>query len=451
MRSPLILVPLLVACGHNARTDDPTWHQDIAPLVAENCGSCHTDGGIAPFALDVYAEADLQAPAMLAAIDAGTMPPFLATETEDCAPERPWKDDLRLTDEEIALFAAWVEADRPEGDPETAAELPAVPNLGIASPDVSIPFQQPFTVEGDKDLFQCFVLDPGNTDTMMWADAIQLVPDNKRVDHHGLIFLDVNGDSEALATNGTFPCFNTPSIDGFLMATWVPGALPMRTPDGAAMPIPAGAKIVVQMHYHPAPGGPEVDQSTVDITWSETQPEWAAAQTLVGNYWTQNDDGTGLQPGPNDRGVPEFRIPAGVADHTETMIYEQTIPLPLPVFSVGTHMHYVGTDMTIQLQPGGSEAEQECLVGTPNWDFNWQRTYDFDVPIDELPVIEQGDRLHMTCTFDNTTDNPFVAEALADEGLSAPTDVLLGEETLDEMCLGLFGILIPPALVEQLY
>ena len=45
----------------------------------------------------------------------------------------------------------------------------------------------------------------------------------------------------------------------------------------------------------------------------------------------------------------------------------------------------------------------------------------------------------------------YVAEALAEQGYSEPQDVQLGDETLDEMCLGLFGILVPPALVENLY
>ena len=39
--------------------------------------------------------------------------------------------------------------------------------------------------------------------------------------------------------------------------------------------------------------------------------------------------------------------------------------------------------------------------------------------------------------------NPFVAEALDSQGLDAPVDVYLGETTLDEMCLGIFGLAIP--------
>jgi hypothetical protein len=43
--------------------------------------------------------------------------------------------------------------------------------------------------------------------------------------------------------------------------------------------------------------------------------------------------------------------------------------------------------------------------------------------------------------------NPFVVKALNEQGLAAPQDVTLGEQTLDEMCLVGLGFLVPAALV----
>ena len=48
----------------------------------------------------------------------------------------------------------------------------------------------------------------------------------------------------------------------------------------------------------------------------------------------------------------------------------------------------------------------------------------------------------MRCTYNNSMSNPFVAAALAEQGLDGPVDVYLGEETLDEMCLGVMGVAI---------
>ena len=290
------------------------------------------------------------------------------------------------------------------------------------------------------------MLDPG-IDELKWVTEIQLRPGNEKVAHHALITQDVYG--ELADGPEVFDCFNIPSVAGYLMATWTPGAVPMTTPETAAMPLYPDARIIVQMHYHPTGNAEEFDQSAVQIVWQDEEPEWAAAQALVGNNSSLHSDGTGLQPGPNDRDdTPEFFIPAGATDHTETILYTQSFPLELPIFSVGTHMHYVGTDRKVDYIPEGDDAS--CMIQTP-WDFNWQRVYAFDVPIDQLPTMGPGDSLQLRCTYDNSLDNPFVAAALAEQGLSAPQDIVLGEETLDEMCLGLFGILLPPSLVEELF
>ncbi len=433
-------------------TDGPTWHQDVAPVVAEKCGSCHTADGVAPFVLDEYAGASQFASAMIDAIESGRMPPWFAIETDECDPMLPFEGDLRLSDDELATLKTWFEDGAPEGDPATAAELPESPSLFIANPDKELEFPEQVEIEGEDDQFICFVLDPG-IDEMKWVTEIQLAPDNDKIDHHALITQDVYG---ATADGPeVFDCFNTPSVDGFLMATWTPGAVPMKTPETAAMPLYPDARIIVQMHYHPSKDGAEFDRSKVQIVWQDEQPVWAAAQALVGNNSRQSSDGTGLQPGPNDteEGVAEFRIPAGATNHTETIYYTQSFPLELPIFSVGTHMHYVGTDMKIDYIPAGEDGEpesEECMIQTP-WDFDWQRVYSFDVPIDQLPTMAQGDSLRMRYTYDNTMDNPGVARSLEEAGLTEPADVVLGEETLDEMCLGLFGILIPPAMVDQLF
>jgi hypothetical protein len=114
----------------------------------------------------------------------------------------------------------------------------------------------------------------------------------------------------------------------------------------------------------------------------------------------------------------------------------------LRIWAVGTHMHYVGTDMRIGITRGapGTEPAEECLLQTPDWDFIWQRGYLYDVPIDQAPTARPGDVIDLRCSYDNSLNNSFVVEALEEQGLTQPTDVLLGEATLDEMCLGVFGI-----------
>ena len=112
----------------------------------------------------------------------------------------------------------------------------------------------------------------------------------------------------------------------------------------------------------------------------------------------------------------------------------------LYVYAMGTHMHYAGRDMRVWLEPA-QRSDDLCLIQTPDWDYNWQRVYMYDAPRTKLPVMGQGDTIHMQCVFDNSMENRFVREALAQQGLDAPQDVRLGEDTLDEMCLSVLGIM----------
>jgi hypothetical protein len=424
----------------------PTWHQDIAPLVVGKCGGCHVAGGIAPFALQAYAEALPFAQPMLAALDAGTMPPFLAATTDECAPRFAWQDDPRLTPEELDRFRAWVEAGAPEGDPASAAPLPEPVDLSLADADLQLKIPGEVTIAGDKDQFLCFSLDPGFTEDT-WLDGLQITAGNQKVVHHVLAYLDPDGVSAELAgPEGHYPCFGGPGFGNTgLIGAWAPGSVPFVMPPDTAMRVTAGSRIVLNVHYHPA-GGEERDADTsLDLRlYRGVLPTYVGLLALIGNA---SGAGEGLQPGMNDDGPPEFRIPAGAVDHVEEILISPSggdIP-ELRVFGVSSHMHYVGTDMLIGVQrntPVEGAPDQECLLQTPRWDFNWQRLYAYDVDLEDVPRVNAGDDLYIRCTYDNSLGNPFVAKALAEQGLSEPKDVFLGEETLDEMCLGVFAIAV---------
>ena len=102
-------------------------------------------------------------------------------------------------------------------------------------------------------------------------------------------------------------------------------------------------------------------------------------------------------------------------------------------------MHYVGVDMEIRLEraSGGTE----CLAKVPRYSFFWQRLYSFDAPFGELPKIANGDTLGLKCFYNNTRANENVARALDEQDLREPVDVLLGGDTLDEMCFAFVGLI----------
>jgi len=416
----------------------PNWHQDLAPLVHENCVACHVDGGIAPFSLETYEQASAWAELVREAVDARAMPPWGAEETEECQPPHSWRNDMRLSDEEIALIDDWVDAGTPEGDPAEAAPLPEPLSLNLDNPSVELSNPSPYVVGGTSDSFPCMVVDPGHTEDV-WLTGVQNIPDNDLVVHHVLTYIDTNGASDALVdADGKFECpGGFVNLNGAVqISTWVPGGVPTETPEGVGFPMPVGAKIIMAYHYHPTGAGDEVDQSGVALRWTTEEPEVAAYAGLAGVSFTTP---ASLLPGENDPGPnPLFEIPAGASGHVETVaINIPALVPPIDMFSIGTHMHYAGVDMKIWIERDGEEI---CLLHTPRYDFNWQRLYDVDAPVGEMPQIQGGDTLYLRCTYDNTLDNPLLAEALGDAGLDAPVDVGPGEQTLDEMCLILFGV-----------
>lgn len=436
--------------GGGAPGATPTFHKDVEPILQKSCQSCHAPGKIAPFSLMTYAEAKPMAGLMKLRTADRSMPPFGAQDTDECQPRVGWKHDLRLTEAEIATIEAWSAAGAPEGDPKDAPP-PLNPGAdGLPGAEITVKPVKPFVTSGSKDQFRCFVMDPGLTETR-YLNGSHFVAGNPKVVHHALMYLDPNGDSAALAdADGGYDCFGGPGIDAQLVGAWAPGGVPAEYPPNVGLPIPAGAKLVMQIHYHPAGTTADPDATSFQMRFTAGVPDWIANVVLIGNDDGPSAGGNGLLPGPNDTSGPEFRIPANATGHTETMRFTfpkfyNGGPLPeLKLYSIGTHMHYVGTDMKIDVEraaPTAADPEKECLVQTPKWNFNWQRLYDYDAAIEALPTVNGGDALNLRCTYDNSKQNPFVAQALLQEKLPDPQDVHLGESTLDEMCLGVFVLL----------
>jgi hypothetical protein len=432
----------------------PTWHQDIAPIVAQRCVGCHQTGSIGPFSLDNYADASVWAALALDAMQSKQMPPWGQDNTDDCQPRHPFLNDPRPTADELSLFAAWLDAGTPEGDPATAAPLPEPPQLSLQNSDVTLPIPTAVEVGPGPDQFWCLVIDPGfEQDT--YINGSQIVPGNDAIVHHALVYVDAEGQSDALAdANGRYECFGGPEVDGALIAVWAPGVPPQETPEDVAFKIPAGAKLVIQMHYHPT-GAIEVDPNTsIQLRFAPELPAYVAEYALPGNEGSQDNTGYGLQPGPADPGgVAEFRVPAGVSDHTERMliyvppILNGSVIDEVLIWQVGSHMHYVGVDLRLgveRIEPEeGTGIDGECFLQTPYYDFEWQRTYRYDAPLEDMPTVRPGDAITIDCLYNNSMSNPHLVDALAEQGLDAPIDVFLGEETLDEMCLGVVGFATP--------
>lgn len=426
--------------GGSGAASGVTFHRDVEPILQQSCLTCHLQGRIGGFSLETYEDASPLAGLIAMKTAAGEMPPWHAKTTDECAPTHAYRGDPSLSDETKKVLQDWADAGAPRGNPEDAPPPFEVPPVGLANPDLEIVAPVATVVEGDTDKFVCVIHDPQLTEKK-YLDGISIIPSNDEIAHHALLFRLPRAEALELSNGGdTFPCFGAPP--GELVNAWAPGSQPLELPQSVGLAMDADDVIVVQMHYHPTPSGAEEDASTIQMRFMDSEPAWTFEMALIGNA----SNAPQLLAGPNDDGAPEFRVPPGVNDHTEAMEFGvPDLPIRIPILVVGTHMHYVGVDarFSIQRASGSSEPADECFVHTPEWDFNWQRGYMYDAPISELPTLGTGDVLRMDCRYDNSMENPLLAAALATEGMSAPTEVRLGEETLDEMCLGVLGILVP--------
>jgi len=315
----------------------------------------------------------------------------------------------------------------------------------------------PFVASGTRDQFICTILDPGAAQ-LTWLTGLQVRPGNPLVVHHVVLSEQQAGaDLDALvAAHGVglpFDCSTMATPGQFVMSIWTPGNQPMQTPADLAVPITAGAKIVMQIHYHPAGGTAAPDATSVDLRTSSVWPKKMYLIAAFGNEFAAPQ----LLADPDDRSAaaPEFRVPANKPDHVEHM--RRAIPdlgglTGVQVYSVNPHMHLVGTHISGHLErptARGADPQTECLANG-GWNFDWQRTYIYDTPLAQLPSVAVGDTLDLTCHWNNTIANPFVQRMLNDSHLPPqPVDISLGEQTTNEMCLEILGlaVTIPPQML----
>ena len=405
MKTALILG---IAVSAAAMAQTPNYSQDIAPIVYNNCTTCHRTGQVTPFTLMSYSDVKQHAPTVAAVTQSGYMPPW--------KPDSGWtafRDQRSLTAAQISLIQQWVAAGMPQGDPSLEPPLPTFTDgWQLGTPDLVLTMPAGFSVPADgPDIYRNFVLRTGLT-TENWIKAIELKPSARGAVHHVLFYSDTTGKARAMdGLDGQpgFPGFGAiflieaigdpaNAITGGL-GGWVPGTTPEFLPTGIAYHLPANADLVLQTHFHPD-GKPETEQTTMGIYFT-TPPARTITQIQV----------------PAAFGVEShIDIPAGVSDYLVRGSF--TLPVDVDAFSVSAHCHYLGkgTRMTATLPNG----QVQVLLSIQDWDFNWQDTYIFK----DTVALPKGTRIDGELVYDNSAGNP-------NNPLQPAAGSLLGRE-LDE-------------------
>jgi hypothetical protein len=393
----------------------PTFNEHIAPMVHEKCTSCHRPGQSGPFPLITYKDVRKRSGTIEEVLLDRYMPPWKPVNENV-----HYANDRRLSDKQIALFSAWVEAGTPEGDPEKKPTPPEFPSdWYLGKPDMVITMKGTFEVPAEgRDIYRSFVF-PLQLPEDKWVKAVELRPKAKSSVHHALFFIDSSGqarkddgkDGKAGFRGMSFlrsqrrPA-GDPSAAAFGgsngLGGHVPGATPAKLPGDLAMFLPKGSDIVMQTHFHPS-GKKEVEQAELALYFTDKAPE----KNLVP-----------IQIPPAFGRTARIDIPAGEKNY----LVEDSMTLPVPVEAVlvGGHAHYICRTMTMTATlPDGKVI---TLIDIQDWDLDWQDRYQFDKRI-SLPA---GTVLKTKISYDNSAANP-------ENPFSPPRRIKWGQESTDEM------------------
>lgn len=369
---------------------DITFTKHIAPIFYAKCVECHREGELAPFPLLTYDDVIGWEETICEVIEDNRMPPWFAN------PEHgKFQNDCRLTDEEKQTVYQWVDNGMPKGD---EADMPKPPSFykgwRIGEPDqVFYMRDEPFRVKPQGTIdYQHFLVDPGWTEDK-YISAAEARPENKSVVHHILVYI-LPPDAQP-----------NPQLDQILVG-YAPGSTPVELEDGIALKVPAGSKLLFQMHYTPN-GYEETDRSFAGVKFADKDK---IRKLIQGRVAIETD--FAIPPNAKDFVVkaPAHKI------HSDQLLVSMT-----------PHMHLRGASFKYEARfPDGSN---EILLDVPKYDFNWQIKYILEEP----RLLPRGTTIHCTAIYDNSEDN------LVNPDPSQ--SVRWGDQSWQEMMIGFFDTL----------
>jgi hypothetical protein len=224
---------VLFALPAALRSDDPvsssvTFNGEVIRIFQRKCLPCHAPGAIA-MSLATYRQARPWARAIREELIEQRMPPWPAAPGYGA-----FSNDIGLTARELTTILTWADGGRPRGEDR---DLPP-PDPGAPAPDrtpgavrrLDLPLQQ--IPAGEEYVVRRVTIDPGFTEEKAIA-RITFEPGNSRVIRAAFISA-ATGDGRPLARG---------------IGAWTPWLASVEPPGNAAFLLPAGARLIVDVHY----------------------------------------------------------------------------------------------------------------------------------------------------------------------------------------------------------
>ena len=440
--------------------DQISFANDVQPILEQNCVSCHsgTGPGTTHLVMDTAEEIANVAPFAAFRVEERQMPPWPLTGLQ----EVNFQYDLSMSDEDRQVIIDWAaEGGSLDVDPATPLSG-TTQSFAPIDADVVLRPDEPYTGSGEaRDDYRCRVIETGQTEDQ-WATSLQVLPDETRVLHHGLVFRGTSADREIvdrLSAQDELPGWQCQTIPRLSEGTadqiggWAPGTGPTTFPEGSGLRLAADDFLIIQWHYH-YDGEPLPDNSGLAIEYADEQDladaggalDPVRTRLLLGPVeipCASFESGPGcereaaIQRVAEEFGFESTFLPALINErcgvtpedfaHFTDGVAQSSCDLNAPtgeVVSIWPHLHELGTTYRLTLNP--DTPEERVLIDIDRWNFQWQLGY---YPDEEL-VFESGDRLRLECGWDR-------ALWPADE---ESRYVVWAEGTADEMCYGAIAI-----------
>lgn len=207
--------------AHKPITSPYTFNEDVFPILRDQCGRCHVNGGVAPMSLMTHQDTVPWGESLRIELIAGHMPPWSAETSAG-----RFRHVRSMSARELNTVLTWASGGTPAGDEAKNPAAVAIENTWrLGMPDTVLPLPE-FAMSADaQEQTAEFVVPVGER----WLRAVDLLP-----------------GTPAIVRSATIEARTDVGATSLLL--WQPGDDPVAL-DDAAFRLPAGSELVVNVKY----------------------------------------------------------------------------------------------------------------------------------------------------------------------------------------------------------
>ncbi len=232
------------ASGHAPIASRYTYNEHLFPILQQQCGSCHVEGGVAPMSLMTYDEAFPWTQSIREEVLSLRMPPWRAEDGFGT-----FTNGHVLPAHEMDMILEWSAGGHPRGPREQTPTAPALTaDWTLGPPTVELTLPEPFTIDAaTSEAVRYFTLQT-DLDGDRWVTGVDIIPGARAVVRHISIYIDTTGQASAADAADAGPGFASGYDGDEPIVVWWPGQSAVKH-DGVGYALPAGADLVARVLY----------------------------------------------------------------------------------------------------------------------------------------------------------------------------------------------------------